>query len=269
MGMTEGEMSGWRRRLNGHEFGQASGDSEEQESLGCCSLWGSKEVDTTERLNNSTRAQILIFLMVFSISVVYNFFLITNVSTNQCLALDQSSRVLKGTVVKGNACHQGKVATNVWMTHSQACPVLRQRQVWDRRQSRGVFMQWKDGSTTFFSFRLSFCFNRAFWELKQVSDVYKSRWNAPLVFDKNVKIKHTMAPASWKRSMKLTSWKSNEEEGRNPSEYTVFSSIILPFLLRLVSPQTFCSLHLLSSPLPYNKVLIVSKKHFTPPTHHH
>ena len=54
--------------------------------------------------------------MVFSISVVYNFFLITNVSTNQWLALDQSSRVLKGTVVKGNACHQGKVATNVCMT---------------------------------------------------------------------------------------------------------------------------------------------------------
>ena len=153
--------------------------------------------------------------------------------------------------------------------HSQVCPVSRQRQVWDRRQSRGVFMQWKDGSTTFFSFRVSFCFNRAFWELKRVSDVYKSRWNACLVFDKNLKIKHTMAPASWKRSMKLTSWKSNEEEGRNPSEYTVFSSIILPFLLRLVSPQTFCSLHLLPFPLPYNKVLIVSKEHFTPPTHYH
>ena len=56
------------------------------------------------------------FLMVFSVSLVYNFFLITNVSTNQWLALSQSSRFLKGTIVKGNACHQGKMAINVWMT---------------------------------------------------------------------------------------------------------------------------------------------------------
>ena len=96
-------------------------------------------MDTTERLNNTTRAQILIFLkMVFSISAVYNFFLITNVSTNPWLALDQSSRALKGIGVKGNACCQGKVATDVWMTHSQAFPVSRQRQVWDRRQSKGM-----------------------------------------------------------------------------------------------------------------------------------
>ena len=29
------------------------GDSEEQGSLVCCSPWGCKEVDTTERLNNN------------------------------------------------------------------------------------------------------------------------------------------------------------------------------------------------------------------------
>lgn len=78
--------------------------------------------------------------MVFSVSVMYNFFLITNGSTNQWLALDQSSRALKSIGVKGNACCQGKVATDVWMTHCQECPVSRQRQVWDRRQSRGMFI---------------------------------------------------------------------------------------------------------------------------------
>ena len=31
--MTEDEMVGWCHRLNGHEFEQALGDSEEQESL--------------------------------------------------------------------------------------------------------------------------------------------------------------------------------------------------------------------------------------------
>ena len=67
------------------------------------------------------------------------------------------------------------------------------------------------------------------------------------------------------------SWKFNEEEGGNPSEYTVFSSSILPFLLRLVSPHTFCSLHLLPAPLPYNKALMVSEEHSTsnPPSLNH
>ena len=39
-------------RLNGHEFEQTPGDSEGQESLACCSLWGHKEPDTTEQLSN-------------------------------------------------------------------------------------------------------------------------------------------------------------------------------------------------------------------------
>ena len=32
-------MVGWNHRLNGHEFEQTPGDSEEQESLVCCSPW--------------------------------------------------------------------------------------------------------------------------------------------------------------------------------------------------------------------------------------
>ena len=46
-GMTEDEMVGWHHRLNGHEFEQALGDSEGQESWACCSSWGRKESDTT------------------------------------------------------------------------------------------------------------------------------------------------------------------------------------------------------------------------------
>ena len=49
--MTEHEMVGWHHQLNGHEFGQAPGVGDGQGSLVCCSPWGSKELDMTERLN--------------------------------------------------------------------------------------------------------------------------------------------------------------------------------------------------------------------------
>ena len=51
--MTENKMVGWHHRLNEHEFGQTPGDNEGQGSLVCCSPWGCKELDMTERLNNS------------------------------------------------------------------------------------------------------------------------------------------------------------------------------------------------------------------------
>ena len=51
--MTEDEMVGWHHRLNGHEFEQTLGESEGQESLACCSPWGHKGSDTTERLNTT------------------------------------------------------------------------------------------------------------------------------------------------------------------------------------------------------------------------
>ena len=49
-------MVGWHHRLNGHEFelnhvGDGRGVGDGQESLVCCSPWGLKELDTTERLN--------------------------------------------------------------------------------------------------------------------------------------------------------------------------------------------------------------------------
>ena len=50
-GMTEDEMVGWHHRLDGQEFEQALGVGDGQGSLACCSPWGRKESDTTERLN--------------------------------------------------------------------------------------------------------------------------------------------------------------------------------------------------------------------------
>ena len=43
-------MIGWDHRLNGHEFEQALGVGNRQESLVCCSRWGHKELDTTVQL---------------------------------------------------------------------------------------------------------------------------------------------------------------------------------------------------------------------------
>ena len=53
MGATEDEMAGWHHRLNGHEFEQASGVCDGQESLVSGSPWGHKESDGTGRLNNN------------------------------------------------------------------------------------------------------------------------------------------------------------------------------------------------------------------------
>ena len=51
--MTEDEMVGWHRQLNGHKFEQTQGDSEGQGRLACCSSWGHEESDMTEQLNNN------------------------------------------------------------------------------------------------------------------------------------------------------------------------------------------------------------------------
>ena len=45
-------MVGWHHQLNGHEFELTPADSEGQGSLACPSLWGRKESDTTEQLDN-------------------------------------------------------------------------------------------------------------------------------------------------------------------------------------------------------------------------
>ena len=49
--MTEDEMVGCHHQLDGHEFEYAPGIEDRQGSLVCCSLWGLKELDNTERVN--------------------------------------------------------------------------------------------------------------------------------------------------------------------------------------------------------------------------
>jgi hypothetical protein len=51
--LTEDKMVGWHHQLNGPEFEQILGGGKGQGSLVCCSPWGHRESDTTERLNNN------------------------------------------------------------------------------------------------------------------------------------------------------------------------------------------------------------------------
>ena len=53
-GMTEHEVVGWYHRLNGHESESTLGVGDGQGGLECCSPWGRKELDTTERLNSNS-----------------------------------------------------------------------------------------------------------------------------------------------------------------------------------------------------------------------
>jgi len=49
--VTEDEMVGWHHRLNGHGFQWTPWVGDGQGVLVCCSPWGHKEPDMTERLN--------------------------------------------------------------------------------------------------------------------------------------------------------------------------------------------------------------------------
>ena len=51
--MAEDDMVGRNHQCDGHEFEQATGVGDGQGSLVCCSPWGPKESDTTERLNKT------------------------------------------------------------------------------------------------------------------------------------------------------------------------------------------------------------------------
>jgi len=50
-GMLEDEMAGWDHWLDGLESVWTPGVGDRQGGLACCSSWGRKELDTTERLN--------------------------------------------------------------------------------------------------------------------------------------------------------------------------------------------------------------------------
>ena len=43
-------MFGWHRQVDGHEFEQVPGTGDGQGILVCCSPWGHKKSDMTERL---------------------------------------------------------------------------------------------------------------------------------------------------------------------------------------------------------------------------
>ena len=60
-GMAEGEFVGWHHLLNGREFGQTLGVGDGRGSLVCCSPFGRKESDTTERLNWNWNWNLLIY----------------------------------------------------------------------------------------------------------------------------------------------------------------------------------------------------------------
>ena len=49
--MREDEMAGWHHRLDGYEFEQVLGIGDGQGGLVCCSPWGLKKSDVTEKLN--------------------------------------------------------------------------------------------------------------------------------------------------------------------------------------------------------------------------
>ena len=58
-------MVGQHHWLKGHEFEGALGDGEGQGGLVCCSPWGSKESDTTTRLNNSNNQKSVCGKVIF------------------------------------------------------------------------------------------------------------------------------------------------------------------------------------------------------------
>ena len=51
--MTEDETVGWHHQLDGLEFEQAPGVGDGQGGLACCSSWCCKELDMTQRLNQT------------------------------------------------------------------------------------------------------------------------------------------------------------------------------------------------------------------------
>ena len=93
-GTTEDEMAGWHHRLDGHEFEWTLGVGDGQGGLACCSSWGRKELDMTERLNwadegsSQIRDWTYVFCLVFvvqSLSHVWLFALVDRFFTTEPL----------------------------------------------------------------------------------------------------------------------------------------------------------------------------------------
>ena len=54
-GQQRMRLVGWHHRLNGRGFGWTLGVGDGLRGLVCCSSWGRKELDTTERLNRRVK----------------------------------------------------------------------------------------------------------------------------------------------------------------------------------------------------------------------
>ena len=75
MRWMDGWMDGWHHRLDRHEFELVPGIGDEQGSLACCSPWGHKESDTTERLNWTELIEIesiLVFCLGLKVGICVN-----------------------------------------------------------------------------------------------------------------------------------------------------------------------------------------------------
>ena len=78
-GMTQDEMAGCHHRLDGNGFGWTPGVGDGQGGLACCSSWGRKESDTTERLNWTPFNQLYeVGTMITSISQMEKLMLLVN-----------------------------------------------------------------------------------------------------------------------------------------------------------------------------------------------
>ena len=64
-GMTKDEMVGWHHWLNGHEFEQTLGESEEQRSRTCCSPWGCRVTHDGETEQQQCKSYVLHLLPRF------------------------------------------------------------------------------------------------------------------------------------------------------------------------------------------------------------
>jgi len=79
-GKTEDGMVGWHHWLNGHGFEWTPGVGDGPGGLACCSSWGRKESDTTERLDWTDTLPswwffcFVLFLFLFCLFVCFVFF---------------------------------------------------------------------------------------------------------------------------------------------------------------------------------------------------
>ena len=89
--MTEDEMVGWHHRLDGREFEEALWVGDGQGSPTCCSPWGHRESDVTERRNRQPcihGIMLCVFLCVFLCVLAQHVFEVQVCSNNLiCLLL--------------------------------------------------------------------------------------------------------------------------------------------------------------------------------------